>query len=305
MNREFKKVVKDISTLKIQGAENVAKQGAKAIYAILKSNKHRNSRELWHDLKLGRTMLFKSRPTEPALRNAINYLFHNLHHDDVNTMKHELNYRLKKVQNHFKESKQKIIEYGSRKIKNGMVIFTHCHSSTVTGILIKSKKKKKRFEVHNTETRPLFQGRITAKELSSHRIKVTHFVDSAARLALKKCDLMLIGCDAITSTGKVINKIGSEMFAETANKYEIPVFVCTNSWKFDPHTLFGYDEEIEKRYFKEVWPNKPKGVKILNYAFEKINPELITGIISELGVYNCDGFIREVKRIYPFMFKKQ
>lgn len=304
MNKQFKKIVKDISSLKIQGAENVAKMGAKAIYSVIKSDKHKTSKELFHDLKLSKAELLKSRPTEPAMRNMVSFLLQDIHHEDVKIMKNELNTRLRKIQAHFKDSRDKIIKYGERMIKNGMVIFTHCHSSTVTGILIKAKKNGKRFEVHNTETRPLFQGRITAKELSARNIKVTHFVDSAARLALKKCDLMLIGCDAITSTGKVINKIGSEMFAEIANKYEIPVFVCTDSWKFDHNSSFGYDTEIEKRYFKEVWPDKPKNVEILNYAFEKINPELVTGIISELGIYNCDTFIQEVKKAYPFIFEK-
>tara|TARA_Y100000034_G_scaffold14075_1_gene14712 strand:+ start:21144 stop:22058 length:915 start_codon:yes stop_codon:yes gene_type:complete len=304
MNKNFKKIVKDISSLKIQGAENVAKMGSKAIYVIVKDYKHKNSKELWNDLNKAKKLLFNARATEPGLRNAVNYILHNLHHEDVNTMKHDLHERLKTVQEHFKKSKDKIIKVGARMIKNGMIVFTHCHSSTVTRILIEAKKQGKKFEVYNTETRPLFQGRITAKELASHGIKVTHFVDSGGRLALKESDLMLIGCDAITSTGKVINKIGSEMFAEIAIKYHTPVYVCTNSWKFDPQTIFGYETEIEKRYYKEVWPNKPKNVKILNYAFEKINPELITGIISELGIYNCDTFIHEVQDTYPFMFEK-
>ena len=302
MNKKFKKIVKDISNLKIQGAENVARTGSKAIYVIAENHKHKSSKELWNELKKGKTMLLNARSTEPGLRNALNSLLHDLHHEDVNIMERDLHNRLRMVQKHFNDSKKKIIKYGSRMIKNGMIVFTHCHSSTVTAILIEAKKQGKRFEVYNTETRPMFQGRITAKELASHRIKVTHFVDSAARLALKESDLMLIGCDAITSTGKVINKIGSEMFAEIAIKYHCPVFVCTNSWSFDPHTVFGFNTEIEKRYFKEVWPDKPKNVKILNYAFEKINPEFITGIISELGIYNCDTFIQEVKSTYPFMF---
>ncbi len=304
MNKEFLKIVEKIKDLKIQGAENIAKEGSKSIYVIVKNFKHKNPKELWHDLILSKKLLFKARSTEPTLRNAVNYLFHDLHHDNISVMKHDLHDRLKKVQEHFKKSKQEIVKIGSRMIKNGMIIFTHCHSSTVTAILIEAKKQGKKFEVHNTETRPMFQGRITAKELASHGIKVTHFVDSAGRLALKECDMMLIGCDAITSTGKVINKIGSEMFAEIAIKFNTPVFVCTNSWSFDPHTVFGYETEIEKRYFKEVWPNKPKNVKILNYAFEKINPENVTGIISELGIYNCDTFIHEVMEAYPFIMEK-
>ena len=58
------------------------------------------------------------------------------------------------------------------------------------------KKHRKKFEVYNTETRPLFQGRKTAQELRKAKIKVTTFVDAAARVALtreqetKKVDLV-------------------------------------------------------------------------------------------------------------------
>ncbi|MDP7141063.1 MAG: ribose 1,5-bisphosphate isomerase, partial [Candidatus Woesearchaeota archaeon] len=181
-----------------------------------------------------------------------------------------------------------------------MVIFTHCHSSTVINILKKAKQMKKSFEVHNTETRPLFQGRTTAKELSKLNIPVTHYVDSAMRLALKKADIVLLGADAITPE-KAINKIGSEVIAELANKYDIPVYVCCNSWKFDYHTIFGFEEEIETRKEKEIWKNPPKNTKICNYAFEKINLNLVTAIISEIGDYRPSVFIEEIKRNNDWM----
>ena len=86
-------------------------------------------------------------------------------------------------------------------------------------------------------------------------------------------------------------------------KYEIPVYVCTNSWKFDPKTIFGFPEIIEKRPKNEVWNNPPKGVNIINPAFEKIDPDLITAIISELGILRPDNFISEVQKRYPWMIK--
>jgi len=113
---------------------------------------------------------------------------------------------------------------------------------------------------------------------------------------------VLLGCDAITPT-KIINKIGSELFCEVAASYKIPVYICTNSWKFDPKTLFDYDEEIETRSPKEVWEQPPKGVTIDNHAFENINPGLVKGIISELGVLSFKRFLKEVIRKYPHLKK--
>lgn len=294
----FWKIINDIKSVKIQGAENTAIYSVKAIKSIINSYKSRSTDRLINKILKSKEILFSTRPTEPCMRNSLNYVTYKIYkYEDlpIKEFKKEINKRMDFVFEHFKHADEEIAKIGSRKIKSGMTIFTHCHSTNVVHILKKAKDLRKNFIVHNTETRPLYQGRITARELSSHGINVKHYVDSGARIALKKADLMLIGCDVITSEGKIINKIGSEMFAEIADKYNIPVYVASDSWKYDPRTMFGYEEKIEMRSPKEVWPNHPKNVKIMNYAFEKINPDLITGIICEKGIYPPQIFIREMR----------
>jgi ribose 1,5-bisphosphate isomerase len=270
------RTVKDIKSIKIQGAHHIA---IAAIKAWMKAK----------DKKKTAKKLISARPTEPMLRNSLMYL--------------EKRGGGERLLEKLEEDTKKIIEYGSEKIKNGMIVDTHCHSSIVNDILVHAKKQGKKFEVHATETRPFMQGHLTAKQLAAVKIPVTLFVDSAARLALKKADVMIIGADAITSEGYVINKIGSELMADVANIYQVPVFVCTHSWKFDPMTVFGFDEEIERRDVKEIWRNPPKRVTISNYVFEKIDPEKITAIISELGVFKPSAFIEEVRKSYRWMFE--
>lgn len=272
----FNQICKDIKTLKIQGATNVAKAAIKAL-------------KIRHDKKAIQKLI-SLRPTEPALRNAINFV------------KKDPEKLAKKALDYLNFAEKKIAKIGAKKVEDNSIIFTHCHSGTVVNIL-KQAKKTKKFEVYNTETRPLYQGRITARELAKSRIKVTHFVDSAARVLLKEADLMLMGVDAITSEGKIVNKIGTEMFVETANRYNTPIYFCTVSWKFDPLTIKGYKEKIEERSPDEVWKNPPKNVKIKNLAFEFINPNLVTGIISELGIYSPTVFVERVIEKHPWIYK--
>jgi ribose 1,5-bisphosphate isomerase len=294
----LEETLKDIKELKIQGAENVAKAAVNAISEILETSIF-DQKKIYQDLVIARQKLEAARSTEPCLRNAMTLLFIGVNENNV---KEEMRKNILKAKDHFITTNSLIAEFGSRKIKEGMVVFTHCHSSAVIDILKEAKRKKINFSVKNTETRPLYQGRKTASELSAEGIQVEHFIDSAGRLAVKKSDIMLIGADALTSEGYVINKIGSELFAETAHTKGVPVYICTDSWKFDVNSIFGYDEAIEKRHAEEIWKDSPKGVRISNYAFESINPELITGIISELGVYNVETFIGEIKRNYPWLF---
>lgn len=296
----FKKIISDIKSLKIQGANAVAKAGLSALLEVSKRSKTKKKSKFLSELKKARLIIFKSRPTEPAMRNAINYSLYDLSGKDVTEMKKQLKFKVHKALAHFKESKNLIAQYGARIITKNSVVYTHCHSSTVVSILKKANLTKK-FEVHNTETRPLFQGRITATELSKMKIPVYHYVDSAARLALKEADIMLLGADAITSTCKIINKIGSELIAETAERRQVPIYICTDSWKYDPKSPYGFTEPIEARSKKEVWPNAPKSIRIMNPAFERIDPNLITGIITELGIYSPETFIQEVRNKYSFL----
>jgi len=273
---DFNKTCKAIKEVKIQGAENIAITAIKAYYK--------------KPTKTSIKKLESLRPTEPALRNSLKFVEKNIRNVPL-------------AISHFERSRELITEYGSRLIKNNMICYTHCHSSTVMNIFKKAKEEKKNFLVRNTETRPLFQGRITSRKLSELKIPNTHYIDSAMRLAIKKSDLVFLGADAITTEGKVINKIGSELVCETANRFDIPVYICTNSWKFDPKTVFGFSEKIEERPEKEIWDKVPKGTTIVNPAFEKIDPNLITGIISELGILDIKEFITQVKRKYPWMLK--
>jgi len=260
----LKQTVRDIKTLKIQGSQTTAEA---ALLAWAKAK----------DKQKATKMLMATRPTEPMLFNALAAANagHNPH----------------KLINHFKLDKKHIAKIGAKLIHDGMAVFTHCHSSTVVEILKEAKKQGKRFEVHNTETRPLYQGRITAKELANAGINVKHYVDSAAMVAMKKADIFLFGADAIVNDG-VYNKIGTEMFAEVASTYfKIPVYSCTHSWKFSQKPIV-----VEQRPASEIWKGVPKGIEVYNPAFELAEKKFITGIVSQLGIFSFKQFLRQVKR---------
>ena len=142
--------------------------------------------------------------------------------------------------------------------------------------------------------------RLMAEELVKHRIPVKYFSDMAARTALKKADIVLMGGDEIESNGKICSNIGSELIADIAEKYDIPVYICIDSWKFNNSKK----ENNELRPRKELWSNPPKGISVINFDYEKINPILISGIITERGIYKPHHLISELKRQYPWIHKK-
>jgi len=268
MNKKqlFTKICNDIKNIKIQGATNVAKAALQAYYLFPEEKTKK--------------ILLSLRPTEPMLLYVIQL---------AGKMPKE------KILAHFSEAQEKINKNVFKIIKSKNNIFTHCHSTNVIKALIYAKKKGKKFEVYNTETRPLFQGRKTAKELTSAGIKVTTFVDSAAAIAMKgdcerkKVDLVLFGADALLKDS-VINKVGSGMFAEIARDNNLPVFIVADSWKYSPKNV-----KLEQRDFHEVWNPKQNIIHVKNPAFEPIEIKNITGIISDLGIMPYEKFLKVVK----------
>jgi len=270
MNKKqiFNQICKDIKSIKIQGAKNVAKAGFRA-YKLVPT-------------QASKKKIISLRSTEPMLENLLKI---------ADTLSY--NQLLKKL----KQNQEEINKNTYKLIKNNSVIFTHCHSSSVIKALTYSKNKGKKFEVYNTETRPLFQGRKTARDLKKAKIKVTMFVDDAAKIALtkkqktKRANLVLFGADAITKKA-TFNKVGSGMFAQIAKQNKIPIYILADSLKYTSKPI-----TIEQRNAEEVWNQSTKTkikVKIKNPAFEAIERKHITGIVSELGTMKYGGFLKRV-----------
>ncbi len=286
--RTFEETVEGIADLTIQGATAIAIAATEALAEKIAAGESRE------DLEAAARKLEEARATEPALRNSLRYCLENYESDPEAS---------KKAIKHFEDTKKRITEIGARRLEDGMTVFTHCHSSTVERIVIEAHKQGKKVRVRNTETRPKFQGRITAKKILEAGIPLEHYVDSAATEAIRGSDIFLFGCDAITSDGRIINKIGTALMLEVAEKYDVPSYSCTDSWKFDPATLEGHDEVIEERDPSEVWEDAPEGIKIHNPAFEVCSPDSLTGMISELGIFKPEALVTEIKAAYPWLIK--
>jgi ribose 1,5-bisphosphate isomerase len=295
-----------IKRLEVQGARNVAITAIKAIEEEAKESKAKQKGEFLRELSEAKDILFASRETEPFMRNAIRYVMHAVEKSDEKKVK-ELVDLISLVSKQFlenlKRSKEEIANIGSKRIHSSSKILTHCHSSTVSHMLKRAKREGKSFEVICTESRPVFQGRITAKEMLDAGIKTTLIVDSAVRFVMNEVDLVVVGADAITSEGNVINKIGTSVVALAASEARTPFYVVSELLKFDPLTIYGDYEKIEERSFREIWEEPPQGLMIRNPAFDVTRRDFIHGIICEEGIISPHSIIEVVRRRYPWIFQ--
>ncbi len=315
---KVKEACRKIAALEIQGATNVAHFAVQALVDYVKELEGSTPHEILKKMEDVKKELLEARATEPTLRNGLNYVTRSLAkrmHDTKQPKLDNIPQAVLEFAAEYKkmldQSKNAIAEYGARRIPassspNRFVIFTHCHSSVVTGILIEAHKQGKEFDVICTETRPRYQGRLTATELADAGIHVIQVVDSAMRWAIKnyEADLILIGADAITSDGTVLNKIGSRLLALVAREEHVPFYVASPLLKYNPETVFGGWEKIDMRDGDEIWgkyEKKPKNIEVLNPAFETVARMYINALITEAGVFPPENVHWQFRERYPLL----
>jgi ribose 1,5-bisphosphate isomerase len=298
-------VANQIRKLEVQGARNVAIAAIKALEALAEETSAKTRKEFLKELSEAKATLFASRETEPLMRNAVRWIISQVEQSgkqQVDALAKLVSSSSSQFLKNLETSKECIAEIGAKRIRDKSVVFTHCHSSTVTHLLNKAKKDGKTFEVICTETRPVFQGRITAKELLALGVKTTFIVDSAARSFMRNADLVIVGADAITSEGNVINKIGTGTIALLAHEARKPFYVVSELLKFDPATVCGDYEKIEERSPDEVWKGAPEKLIVRNPAFDVTRRDFIHGIICEEGIIPPHSVAEVTRRKYSWIF---
>ncbi|MEM0100989.1 MAG: ribose 1,5-bisphosphate isomerase [Candidatus Methanomethylicaceae archaeon] len=290
---ELIKLCEDIREMRIRGAAEIGRAAANGLAIAASKITTNDPEEFMKELNKAYVLLLSTRPTAVSLPNALMYVMHRVKKlykkgANVESLKEEAIRAAEEFKKTSLEAIKRISEIGSKRIRNGDVIMTHCNSSVAISILKEAKKQGKEFEVIATETRPRFQGRLTAKALIEAEIPVTLIIDSAARYFMPKVDKVIIGADAVTANGAVVNKIGTSLIALAAKEARVRVFVGAETYKFSPSTVLGELVEIEERPPEEVVPKEEmkelKGVKIANPAFDITPPEYIDIIITEKGI---------------------
>lgn len=305
MAETIRSTAQKIKKLQVQGSRNVAIAAVKALQTLAEQTKAKNKTQFLSELKEAQTVFFASRETEPLMRNAIRWIITQAQEastEKVDALSQSVISNASQFLKDLEASREHTAEIGAKRIRDGSVVFTHCHSSTVTRLLAKAKADSKNFKVICTETRPAFQGRITAREMVELGVETTFIVDSAARSFMGNVDLVIVGADAITSEGNVVNKIGTSGIAVLAHEARVPFYVVSELLKFDPETLQGECEKIEQRSPSEVWSEAPEKLLVRNPAFDVTPNKYIHGLICEEGVIAPQSIVEVIRRKYPWVF---
>jgi methylthioribose-1-phosphate isomerase len=168
---------------------------------------------------------------------------------------------------------------------DGDTVLTHCNTSgelLLTARFCRSQGKGLIFFA--TETRPYFQGRLTAWELSMDGFDVTLIPDNrvASLLSASKCTKVITGADRVALNGDIVNKTGTRQLAVLAHQFGIPFYAFVQE---PGTTATGRDVPIEYRDRMEVIRFRgkdvyPVGTDAFYPAFDITPHRYITALIT-------------------------
>ena len=270
----------------------------------LRNWKFKNSKEVTDFFNKASQMLVDARETEPLLRNAMKYAKSKL---KWGADSKELAEAFKQYLYWIEREEWIRPHIWSELIHDWDIVFTHCHSKSVIDILVKAWKDWKKIHVYNTETRPLYQWRKTSQDLVNAWVPNTMVVDSSASSVIDNTcwntiDVkeIFLWSDCIKPDWTVINKIWSFAIWLSAWNSWVPLYVVGSLLKIDVVDKVW----IETRDGKELWPEAPDWLNIINFAFDRIPHKCITWIVTEFGVIRPENLMRAVEKYYPRMLEK-
>lgn len=281
--KTYQEAIAAIKTMVVRGAPAI---GVSAAYAMALAEKNNeNLQQAAKDIKA-------ARPTAVNLFWAVDQVLSGL---ENNITAQET---AKRLHQEDIAINKKIGEYGNTVIDENDTILTHCNAGslacadygTALGVIRAAHEDGKNINVICDETRPVLQGaRLSVFEMQQESIPVRLIVDGAAGHMMQKgqVDKVVIGADRVAKGG-VANKIGSLMVALAAKRYDVPFYVAAPISTFDNVNNI-FDITIEQRDKDEVLKINDKYItkketQVENPAFDIVESDLITGIITEEGI---------------------
>lgn len=191
--------------------------------------------------------------------------------------------------------------------KNGSIL-TQCFGETIIGTVIRAAREQgKEFRVFCAETRPYLQGaRLTSSCFAEMGFETTVLTDNMIAYAMQHegIDLFTSAADSIARDGHIANKIGTFQIAILAKYFGIPYYVTgipdREKYSREDIVIEMRDPEQVLRY-RDI-PNCLPQVKAIYPSFDVVPPHLISGVVTDQGVYVpylLDRYFdREVKAFY-------
>jgi len=164
-------------------------------------------------------------------------------------------------------------------VKPRTIVMTCSYSGSVCSTLEQARIKGADFKVLAIQSNfnKISYGQLTAERLQKAGISCRLVPDDQIRWHAARADAVLIGADAVSLQGWLLNGSPSYELARVAVSRKIPVYAICSKSKFDPRGFLASLREPEK-------------------GFDMVPLDLFAGIVTETGIYTAAD-------IYSFTFE--
>ena len=292
--------------------ENMTVRGAPAIGAAVAYGMALAAKE-GIDIATAKRRLAATRPTAVNLFWALERMERLASECDKNRLYNELICEAKRIHEEDIDINRRMGTFGQELLPDSSVVITHCNAGalatagygTALGIFRSAAEHGKKVKIFADETRPRLQGgRLTSFELFEDGFDVTVICDSMAAFLMSrtKIDAVVTGADRVAANGDAANKIGTYGLAIAARRHNVPFYIAAPMSTIDTNCLSGSDIPIEERSGSEVREFGgrtiiPERIKVWNPSFDVTPAVLITGIITENGVFRAPYDFTKVKEV--------
>ena len=322
--RDYRATARAITDMVVRGAPAIAATAAYGLAQGLRAFRGRGEGAFARHLREVYATLKAARPTAVDPVNAMDWMLRELAAIEGVAEKQRVALLLaERFADEDVEHCEAIGQQGARLIREGMNVLTHCNAGwlacvdigTATAPLYTAQAQGRKFHVYCDETRPRSQGAtLTAWELAQQGVSHAVIADNAAGHLMQsgQIDLVIVGSDRVLGrTGEVTNKIGTYTKAVLAHRHGIRFYVAIPLSTIDWRLKAGRDIPIEERAGSEVlgaWGVTASGrrtyVRVANPTSPARNPafdvtpaELITGIITPVGIFRPKDLWRKRRQL--------
>lgn len=274
------RLIDQIRTDKVHGADWLS-NGAISIIATASNKEPAKTVDELHEILWGYAIeLAGCRPSMAPLVNKLGILFTQLDGiDDIREYRARATEITGTILEDSVNSKVQMINHLETVEPEMDSVFTYSYSSTVKMAILSLGVEN----VIVTESRPGNEGITLAKELAEEGVNVLTGVDGMVHMYMSAADVVLVGADSVQHNGSFINKVGTKMLGYAAKDHNKPFYVLCDTMKFNVLNYLGQDIQLEEMEPEEV-VQPSENMRVRNFYFEIIPPELVSAVITEEGI---------------------
>jgi translation initiation factor 2B subunit (eIF-2B alpha/beta/delta family) len=136
--------------------------------------------------------------------------------------------------------------------------------------------------------------------MDQSKIPISVSIDACVGELIPDCDAVFVGADVISSSGHALCKVGTYPSALVAKASGTPFYIAAETLKFDTGTLIGLPYRNETIHRHELLDDTyPESAKVVGHLFDETPPELVTAIITEMGILHPAAAFTVLQQMQP------